>query len=47
VKTLERDVFPLFDANGLQMQLVDVSGDRVLARFFGTGVGPRRPRSWR
>jgi len=39
VKTLERDVFPLFDANGLQMQLVDVSGDRVLARFFGKGVG--------
>jgi|SRR5436190_511170 len=39
VKTLERDVFPLFDANGLQMQLVDVNGDRVLARFFGKGVG--------
>jgi NifU-like protein len=39
VKSLERDVFPLLDANGLQMQLVDVSGDRVLARFFGKGVG--------
>jgi NifU-like protein len=39
VKTLERDVFPLFDANGLQMQVVDVNGDRVLARFFGKGVG--------
>ncbi len=39
VKTLERDVFPLYDANGLQMQLVDVNGDRVIARFFGKGVG--------
>jgi len=39
VKTLERDVLPLYDANGLQIQLVDVSGDRVLARFFGKGVG--------
>jgi bacterioferritin-associated ferredoxin len=39
VKALEADVFPLFDLNGLQMQLVDVSGDRVLARFFGRGVG--------
>ncbi len=39
VRTLEDNVFPLFDANGLQMQLVDVSGDRVLARFFGKGVG--------
>ena len=29
----------LYDANGLQMQLVDVSGDRVLARFYGKGVG--------
>ena len=39
VKTLEKDVYPLFDVNGLQMQLVDVSGDRVLARFYGRGVG--------
>ena len=39
VKALDRDVFPLFDLNGLQMQLVDVNGDRVLARFFGKGVG--------
>jgi NifU-like protein len=39
VKALEADVFPLFDLNGLQMQIADVSGDRVLARFFGRGVG--------
>src|SRR6185436_3202128 len=39
VKALEADVYPLFDRNGLQMQLVDVSGDRVLARFYGKGVG--------
>lgn len=39
VKALESEVYPLFDLNGLQMQLVDVMGDRVLARFFGTGVG--------
>jgi len=39
VKELEKNVFPLYDVNGLQMQLVDVSGDRVLARFYGKGVG--------
>ena len=39
VKTIERDVQPLFDRNGLQIQLVDVTGDRVLARFFGRAVG--------
>lgn len=39
VKLLETEIFPLFDLNGLQMQLVDVAGDRVLARFFGRGVG--------
>ena len=39
VKTLERDVQPLYDANRLQVQLVDVAGDRVLARFTGNGVG--------
>ena len=39
VKMVESEIFPLFDLNGLQMQLVDVSGDRVLARFFGRGVG--------
>jgi hypothetical protein len=38
VKALEADVYP-FDLNGLQMQLVDVSGDRVLARFYGRSVG--------
>ncbi len=39
VKAIERDVQPLFDLNGLSMQLVDVSGDRVLARFWGGRVG--------
>jgi NifU-like protein len=39
VASLESDVLPLFDKNGLQMQLVDVSGDRVLARFHGSAVG--------
>jgi NifU-like protein len=39
VRALEADVYPLFDLNGLQMQLVDVSGDRVLARFYGRSVG--------
>jgi NifU-like protein len=39
VRALEESVYPLFDRNGLQMQLVDVSGDRVLARFFGDLVG--------
>ncbi len=39
VKILEADVYPLFDLNRLQMQLVDVAGDRVLARFTGSGVG--------
>ncbi len=42
VKTLERDVLPLYDVNGLQIQLVDVSGDRVLARFFGSAVGTQK-----
>ena len=39
VKALEAEVFPLFDLNRIQMQLVDVSGDRALARFTGNGVG--------
>ena len=39
VKELEKVVLPLYDVNGLQMQLVDVSGDRVLVRFYGKGVG--------
>ena len=39
VKALENDVTPLFDLNGLQMQLVDVTSDRALARFYGRGVG--------
>jgi bacterioferritin-associated ferredoxin len=39
VKALETEVYPLLDLNGVQMQLVDVAGDRVLARFSGSGVG--------
>jgi NifU-like protein len=39
VKALDTDVTPLFDLNGLQMQLVDVAGDRAVARFYGRGVG--------
>lgn len=39
VKTLDADVHPLLDLNRIQMQLVDVQGDRVLARFTGNGVG--------
>jgi len=39
VKALETEVFPLLDLNRIQMQLVDVSGDRALARFTGNGVG--------
>lgn len=39
VRVLEADVYPLLDLNRTQMQLVDVTGDRVLARFTGNGVG--------
>jgi NifU-like protein len=39
VKILDGDVHPLLDLNRIQMQLVDVAGDRVLARFTGNGVG--------
>ncbi|HUR39406.1 MAG TPA: (2Fe-2S)-binding protein [Planctomycetota bacterium] len=39
VKTLDADVFPLLDLNRIQLQLVDVAGDRVLVRFTGNGVG--------
>jgi NifU-like protein len=39
VKMLETEVHPLLDLNRIQMQLVDVAGDRVLARFTGNGVG--------
>jgi NifU-like protein len=39
LKAIERDVEPLFALNGLTMQLVDVNGDRVLARFRGDRVG--------
>ena len=39
VKALDEQVLPLFDANRLQLQLVDVTGDRVLVRFHGDRVG--------
>ncbi|HLY08276.1 MAG TPA: (2Fe-2S)-binding protein [Planctomycetota bacterium] len=39
VTMLEAEVFPLLDLNRIQMQLVDVTGDRALARFTGNGVG--------
>lgn len=39
VKAVEDDVQAVFDLNGVQMQLMDVAGDRVLARFFGDRVG--------
>jgi bacterioferritin-associated ferredoxin len=39
VKTLEVDLRRLLDLNGLQVQLVEVGGDRVLARFYGDQVG--------
>ncbi|MBV8878463.1 MAG: (2Fe-2S)-binding protein [Planctomycetaceae bacterium] len=39
VKALDAEVHPLLDRNRIQMQLVDVAGDRVLARFTGNGVG--------
>jgi NifU-like protein len=35
---LDEDVHPLLERNGLQMQLMDVTGDRVLARFSGDGA---------
>lgn len=40
---IESELQPLFDRNGLQMQLVDVAGDRVLVRFFGDAVGTPAP----
>jgi NifU-like protein len=42
-EAVERDLQKLFDANGLSMQLVDVSGDRVLVRFYGNAVGTAAP----
>ena len=39
VKMLEGEVQAMLDLNGLVMQLVDVSGDRVLVRFSGDTVG--------
>jgi NifU-like protein len=39
VRALEEEVEAVLGLNGVQMQLVDVAGDRVLARFFGDRVG--------
>jgi NifU-like protein len=38
-RVIEQEIRPLLDLNGVDVQLVDVSGDRVLARFHGNGVG--------
>ncbi|HXX92581.1 MAG TPA: (2Fe-2S)-binding protein [Planctomycetota bacterium] len=45
VRVLDEHILPLFDANRLQLQLVDVTGDRVLVRFHGDVVGTTAP-SW-
>ena len=39
VKVIEEDVRGILDLNGLQLQLVEVGVDRVLARFYGDRVG--------
>ena len=39
VKAVERDVQALLDLNRLQLQLVDVAGERVLVRFSGGATG--------
>ncbi len=38
-RVVEQELQAVFDLNGLQMQLVEVSGDRVLVRFTGDRVG--------
>ncbi len=38
-RLLEEEILPLYDLNGLQMQMTDVAGDRILARFSGDAVG--------
>jgi len=43
VKVIESEIQSLFDLNQIQMQLVDISGDRVLARFTGSVVGTPAP----
>jgi NifU-like protein len=42
-RMIELEIRPLFERNGLDVQLVDVSGDRALARFHGNGVGGTSP----
>lgn len=39
VKAVEEELQGVLDLNGLQMQLVDVGGERVLVRFYGDKVG--------
>ena len=39
VELLDNEVRPIFDLNGIQIQLSEVNGDRVLARFSGDLVG--------
>jgi len=43
VKALETHIYPLYDANRLQLQLVEVTGDRVLVRLSGPQVGTTQP----
>ena len=39
VKAVEEELQGILDLNGLQLQVVDVGADRVLARFYGDRVG--------
>jgi bacterioferritin-associated ferredoxin len=41
LRLLEDGVLALLERNGLQMQVMDVTGDRVLARFTGDAAGGR------
>lgn len=43
VRAIEAEVQALFEVNGLQLQLVDVTGDRVLARFYGSAAEGSAP----
>lgn len=43
VKMIENEFQAMLDLNGLVLQLVEVSGDRVLARFSGDSVGTTAP----
>ena len=43
VEVLDREVRAVFEMNGIQIQLSEVSGDRVLARFYGDAVDTPTP----